>query len=155
MKKFFAKFGATFIGLLLLIAGVRAALIDIYPVSAHSFPRTIELWVLLVLVVVAVVGIVWRDLRLRVPAFIAGTIATVYLVQLVLPYDAINGANELLTRIFAIIQIVCGTFVIGTTFHRVFEALGGYEYFDEYIRNRHEEDDGEVEDEEDKETAFE
>jgi hypothetical protein len=45
--------------------------------------------------------------------------------------------------------------VIGTTFHRVFEAHGGYEYFDEYIRNRHEEDDGEVEDEEDEETAFE
>ncbi len=125
MKKFFRKFGGTFIGILLLFFGIRANIIDLCPASAHSFSRPVELVVLLVLVLIAVVGLVF--LRLRTPAFIAGVIAAVYLVQLIMPYDAINGANEGVVRVFAMVQMFLGTFILGIRFKRFYESLETYE----------------------------
>ena len=113
MKTFFARYSAIIIGLLLLVFGIRANFIDLWAVKAHTFSRPVELVVLLVLVVLAIIGILTK--RFKVIGFIAALLAAIYLVQLILPYDAINAASKVLTRIAATIQILLGTAIVVTS----------------------------------------
>lgn len=130
MKNFFSRFGATIVGLLLVIFGIRANFIDLWPVQAHSFSRPVELVVLLVLVIFAIIGILTK--RLKGIGFIAALLAAIYLVQLILPYKAINAAPEVVTRIAATIQIILGMFVVITALRRVLYDSDAEEEEDDY-----------------------
>ena len=130
MKNFFSRFGATIVGLLLVIFGIRANFIDLWPVQAHSFARPVELVVLLILVILAIIGILTK--RIKVIGFIAALLAAIYLVQLILPYKAINAAPEVVTRIAATIQIVLGMFVFISALRRVLYDSAAEEEEDDY-----------------------